>query len=627
IQEQTVVINLPTGYSSVVTFPNINVPAGVNVLKFWTASPNAGTDQAPANDTLTLNISVGVGIVTPVTENFSSTTFPPPGWSLARVAGATANAAWQRRASSSSGAPGSAFANLYSISSGNVFDLRSPLISTTQADTMVISFDVAHRQYSTSQDTLKLMVSPDCGATFIQIWQEWSSQLSNGVSGTAELTAPTASQWKTVTVKIPNSPATQNILSNPNLLFAWRAVSRIGNNIFLDNINISKIFILRRDLQPLSFAALPANLCDGNNVRPSVIVRNAGADTIKSFKVNYQVNGAATVVVNWTGSVAKNETTTVDLNTANYTPGVYTLKMWTSEPNGLADQLPSNDTITFTFTVLAITQAPLVEGFEGTFPPPNWLITQQPADAFTWAKTTSAARRGLASAYVNDFLDTAFGKIDNLLTPPVRYSGADSLFFKFDVAAATYNYPGSTATPLDTLEVLMSTDCGNTFRSIYKKWGVELQTIADPNNVNTNEFFPIGTYQWRTDSINVTNILGSANTVRFMFKSIANSENNIFIDNVNFTPKVVPARLKSNGFMITPNPFTTTFFVQHYLAPTNLRGMGVYNSIGQLVVSRSFTGQADSFMEVNMGRLPAGVYTVKLIYTNRTISQKVIKIQ
>jgi hypothetical protein len=45
------------------------------------------------------------------------------------------------------------------------------------------------------------------------------------------------------------------------------------------------------------------------------------------------------------------------------------------------------------------------------------------------------------------------------------------------------------------------------------------------------------------------------------------------------------------------------------------------------VINRSFrNGSADSYISVNMAHLPAGVYTVKLVYNNRIISQKIVKV-
>ncbi|WP_207493499.1 T9SS-dependent choice-of-anchor J family protein [Aridibaculum aurantiacum] len=627
--EQTVTVNIPFGNSAVVAFPSIAIPAGNQVLKFWTSQPNGSADQQQGNDTLTINLSVGVGVSLPLVENFSSATFPPNGWTRVRVAGTTTAAPWDRSTATASGPAGSARANFWNIGTGNKIDLRSPLVSVQGYDSVFVSFAVAHRQYNNVQDTLQLWVSPDCGATFIKLWEQWSSQLAttNPQSGTTELINPGGGDWKTITVSLPSANA-QNILNNQNLMFAWRAASNFGNNIFLDDINITGKVSLTRDIQPTNFVAPAAILCSGNNITPAVMVRNNGVTTITSFNVNYQVNGGTTTVVNWTGSLGKDSTVRVNLNLANFTPGTYAIKAWTSNPNNLPDQLPMNDTTNYTFVVETITNAPMVEGFEGTtFPPANWRITQQPVDDTTWTRTTTAGRNSTASAFMNNFRYTTRGKIDNLLTPVMAYTGADSVFLKFDVAAATKTFPGSTATPLDTLEVLVSTDCGATFRSIYKKWGHELQTVGDPNFPTNESFVPRANSHWRRDSINVTTLLGSNNTVRFAFRNTNNFENNIYIDNVNFTPKTLSQRIKTEGFMITPSPFRNDFTIQHYLAPTSLTGYGVYNSVGQQVVARSFAnGTADSYINVNMSHLPAGVYTIKLIYTNRTISQKIVKV-
>jgi hypothetical protein len=299
--------------------------------------------------------------------------------------------------------------------------------------------------------------------------------------------------------------------------------------------------------------------------------------------------------------------------------------VYTSQPNGLPDEKPLNDTLVYTFRVLTPVEAPLVEGFESpAFPPNEWEITQQPEDGITWQRTTQAGKNSTASAYMDNFDYAANNRIDDLITPLIIYSGADSVFFKFDIAAATYSFPGSTAIPLDTLQVLVTTDCGKTFTSIYKKWGVELQTLNDPNSQNLKEFIP-NNFQWRTDSINVTSIIGSANSVRFVFRNTTNFENNIYIDNVNFRTKVLPAKLKETGFLINPSPFTNSFAIQSFNV-TDLKAYAVYNSIGQLIKSKTFTGRADNFIEVNMQNQPSGVYVVKLIYSNRTVSQRVIKI-
>ena len=50
--------------------------------------------------------------------------------------------------------------------------------------------------------------------------------------------------------------------------------------------------------------------------------------------------------VNWTGSLVKGQTSQVAFDPiTGIAPGNHVLTVYTSDPNGLPDQLPSNDTI------------------------------------------------------------------------------------------------------------------------------------------------------------------------------------------------------------------------------------------------------------------------------------------
>jgi hypothetical protein len=616
-------LNIAPGASQNFTLDPINnLTNGSHTFTAYTTLPSGQADQFTSNDTARGVFTSNVAVALPIVEGFEGAAFPPAGW---RVINPDGLATWIRGPVGRTGASSAGVPNYSYNAPGQLDYLRAPMVNFNNIyDSALVTFHYAYKFYgAANSDTLEVVISTDCGATWNSVWKRGGSELATtpGTGGAAFI--PTATQWTTSPIRIELAN-----YRNGNIFIAFRNKNGFGQNLFIDDINIFGVILPNFDATVRSIVSPSSDVC-GPTFVPRVVVRNAGKITMTSVKVNYTIDNGSVVTTSFTGlNLPLSRDTILTLPVVNgLTPGNHTIKAYTTEPNGQVDQNPSNDTTSKTFSVKAILTNPLVEGFEGTFPPAGWEITQQPVDPTTWQKTTAAARSGAASAYINNYNYAANNRVDNLITPPIQYSGADSLFLKFDVSATTYSYPGSTATPLDTLEVLVTTDCGATYSSIYKKWGVDLQTIGDPNNVNTDEFFPRGTYQWRKDSINVTNLLGSANTVRFAFKNTTNFENNIFIDNVNFSPKVVGAKLKTNGFTITPSPFTSSFFVQHFRAPTDLRGLGVYNSIGQQVVSRTYNGQADSYMEVNMARLPAGVYTVKLIYTNRTVSQKVVKIQ
>ena len=83
---------------------------------------------------------------------------------------------------------------------------------------------------------------------------------------------------------------------------------------------------------------------------PVVVLQNFGAVPLTSVTINYQLDNNATQTYAWNGSLAQNQTTTVTLPFISYGTGPHTLDVFTSDPNGQADEVPSNDETSTVFT-------------------------------------------------------------------------------------------------------------------------------------------------------------------------------------------------------------------------------------------------------------------------------------
>jgi hypothetical protein len=59
--------------------------------------------------------------------------------------------------------------------------------------------------------------------------------------------------------------------------------------------------------------------------------------------------------------------------------------------------------------------------------------------------------------------------------------------------------------------------------------------------------------------------------------------------------------------------------------PVDLQSVQVFNTAGQLVWSRQYNGNADRQITVDLNTLSSGVYVLKLIYTNKTIVERIVK--
>jgi hypothetical protein len=417
-------------------------------------------------------------------------------------------------------------------------------------------------------------------------------------------------------------------ISGQTIIVAFENTAGYGNNIFIDNINISKVF--RRDLSIVAVTQpSPAN-CSTGPIVPVITVKNAGIDTITAFKISYNLdNGLLSTKTVTDISLSANQQLNVTLNAFNSTVDTHIFSVFSFEPvtaNGTGDMNMANDTLKVPFVIVG-TQAtlPLAEGFEKTsFPPAKWGIIN-PDGLTTWVKSTAAAKTGTAAMEINNFDYTAGNTIDKFVSPLITNSSAnDSVFVNFDLAykqGATY--PGSTIFPLDTLEVQVTKDCGITYQTAWKKWGENLQTVNDPNFPGLKSFVPINS-DWKNINCYLSPFVGTDNFQVYLVAK-SNQQNNIWIDNINIYAKVLPQKLKEQGYLIYPNPFNNTFLIHHYQVPVNLQAIQVYNAAGQLVWDKRYKGNATTEITVDLSNKANGVYMLKLVYSNKTIQQKIIK--
>ncbi|MES2775905.1 MAG: T9SS type A sorting domain-containing protein [Bacteroidota bacterium] len=616
--------NLSQYQTATVTFPTATLTAGTHVIQVYTTLPNGGVDGRLSNDTAQVIFQMVPTVPLPLIEGFSGGTFPPTNWSRVNPDN---DFTWQRDPSSGLTAPGCAWIDYWNYLNVNQHDqLRTPLIAVTPGvDSLLLSFAHSHMEISTyvQPEGLDVSVSTDCGRTWTTVWSKTGIELETTPPTDVAYIPTSAAQWRRNFVDL------SQFRTATTILVKFEGRNNFGNNLFIDDINIIGKNAAQRDLTIPAIIA-PTNFECNNPFTPQITIRQLGKATITTAQVNYRLDAGPVNTVAWTGSLGYGQSTNFSLPPITTTAGVHNLKIWTSLPNGLPDEVPANDTASRNgFSVFGKQVDPLREGFEGTtFQPAGWGI-QNPDGNITWARTVRASKTGTASAFVNNWNYATNNQSDLLVTPQVTpIANSDSMFLHFQLSAATYSYPGSTALPLDSLEILMTTDCGKTFTSVYKKWGDQLQTISAPNSPNDPEFFPLTKNQWRNEVVDLTSYLTTgANGFQLVFRNVSNFENNLFIDDINLFTKQVPAKLKAQGYMITPNPFENNFVIQHYLRPTDLRSVGVYNAIGQLMQTIHFNGDASSYIDVNMSRYAAGVYTVQLIYTNRQVTQRVLKIK
>lgn len=357
-----------------------------------------------------------------------------------------------------------------------------------------------------------------------------------------------------------------------------------------------------------------------NSFTPSVTIRNKGSQTLTSLLINTVIDNGVPLNYTWTGSIASLTNTSVTLAGLTITPGIHTIKIFVSAPNAATDENNNNDTLTTTVQYYDAVQT-VTEGFEGNiFPPQAWDIVN-PDDGITWQKATGIAKTGNASVVINNIDNFNIGEQDYLRLPELNLVNIDSAYLNFQLAASTFTPTSTADNNWDTLEVLISKDCGATYTSLYKKWGASLVTTATEN---TNPFIPKAS-EWRKDSVNLTGFI-NAGKVMLAFKNTTGNENNVYLDDINIRTQIINPNLKAAGFLITPNPTRNIITVQFYPNPTNLKSIQVYNLLGQKIAETdigSDAGNVAYYFDVRS--YPAGIYFVRVVFANKVLIKKIIK--
>ncbi|TSJ45012.1 M43 family zinc metalloprotease [Fluviicola chungangensis] len=235
-----------------------------------------------------------------------------------------------------------------------------------------------------------------------------------------------------------------------------------------------------------------------------------------------QTSGIATY--SWSFPGGTPSTSTAVSPTVTYpTAGTYNASLSvTATSNGATYSKSKTNYITVTSN--ATVSLPISEGFVSTtFPPTGWTIVD-PNGSGTWTRSSTVGRAPTAGNSLKfDNYNIVSGS-DEMRLPKADIAAYSSARLVFDVAYAPYN-----SNYYDGLEVLVSTDCGNTFTTVYSKSNTTLATA----NATTGSFSP-SVSQWRSDTVDLTPYVGNS-IVWISFRNIGGNGNNIYIDNINLT--------------------------------------------------------------------------------------------
>ncbi|OFZ12226.1 MAG: hypothetical protein A3D92_16535, partial [Bacteroidetes bacterium RIFCSPHIGHO2_02_FULL_44_7] len=204
------------------------------------------------------------------------------------------------------------------------------------------------------------------------------------------------------------------------------------------------------------------------------------------------------------------------------TPGVYNVTLTATNASGSDSEVKTGYITVLNGSGSAL---PISEGFVGaTFPPASWSIVNG-GNVVTWERDATAgnAPTATSSARMDNYNTDITGDLDDLVMIPADLSGVSTAQLQFDVAYARYD-----GTYFDQLDVLVSTDCGQTYTVVYSKSGSTLATDPDQTTAYTSPA------TWRTETVNLTPYVGN-NQVYVKFRNVSGYGQFLHLDNINLT--------------------------------------------------------------------------------------------
>lgn len=274
------------------------------------SSVNGATDFNLGNNSTTQKFSVvGTYSLAPIVQTFSLATFPPANWLLINPDGGAAT--WARSsAAGSQSTTQSARYPAYSAAPGDVDDLVLPPLSLVGFGTAQLNFDVASAPYSSppENDQLEVKVSTDCGATWATLYSKAGAAL-NTAAANANSYVPVAGDWRAESIDL------SAYANNPTVLVKFVATSDYGNNMFIDQINLSGTTGINNVDANISAVELFPN--------PTVNETSVNITVVNSSDVTISVLNNVGQIVYQTVSVLNAGSNKVNIDTKQFAAGIY----------------------------------------------------------------------------------------------------------------------------------------------------------------------------------------------------------------------------------------------------------------------------------------------------------------
>jgi len=322
--------------------------------------------------------------------------------------------------------------------------------------------------------------------------------------------------------------------------------------------------------------------------------------------VDHSVAGA-NATYNWSFPGATPSSSTEKYPTVSYSnSGVFDVTLTVTD-NGVSESVTKQAYIQSTLPSLTCQTT----DFESGSIPLTWRDGHSTGGANTFSISNACSGFGSGSysmAFENYWIDVQ-GERDEIILEKQILDPLNNWSLAFDVAYAEYGGQYS-----DTLAVLFSADCGNTWEELWVKGGGTLSTAP----ATTDVFTPTSS-QWRSELIDLPE---GAEEVLIAFQNRGRWGNNFYIDNVNVCYSASIENIQFLNALVYPNPASGNLTIQMN-DNNSMSSICLHNSSGQLVLEKLLLNESTALLDLS--KVGYGIYTLT-IQTERGIIVKRVEI-
>jgi|GEM_PF-160035 len=307
-----------------------------------------------------------------------------------------------------------------------------------------------------------------------------------------------------------------------------------------------------------------------------------------------------------------------------HTAGQYDVTLTVTNPNGTSTKTVPN---------MITVDEPIINSIppDIDFSSEDNFTINNPDGGITWKQIIldGCDVNGDATYYVDNYNYSSYGQDEIELPINMDLTQIQDPKLHFMVAYAPY-YDGNAF--IDSLKVLISNNCEQSFKTIFRSGGEELSTTSSgqgPNNLYEYEVFkPQNCEEWRPVTLDLSAYEGQYVTIKFLNQS--GYGNQMYLDDIAFegTTVGIADHNQPLSFALLPNPTSGLFSLSASGSSEQQLSLEIANSTGQIILKRNIVPSGNEWKEnFSLENQAAGIYYVKVISENGKVwMRKVVKI-